>query len=203
MWRQPVQVWWKLNAAVLATIWVFCEGWLTVVITPSCDCPQKCPILIVLSLKSLAEVFSGAASPMWIAGHFPSPADVLVNTVWFYCHFLWWKVVNLFPSPSSTISHLFGILSQWNGGPMHLFSDSPQTARSHQDLSVPLCCLLALGSTPEASSLPPPLYFHRGFVALFSNEEPTFLRQGWRFFKQQGWSWYQQYYKHSVCFEAG
>lgn len=150
---------------------------------------------------SLAEVFSVAASPTWIVGHFPSPADMPVNTVWFYCHFLWWKVVNLFPSPSSTISHLFGIFGQWSrcihslAAPDHQLPSGP--------FRTPQCCLLVLGSSPGASSLPPPLYFHRGFVALSSNEEPTFLGQGWRFFKQQGWSWYQQYYKHAVCFEAG
>lgn len=87
---------------------------------------------------SLAEVFSVAASPMWIVEHFPSPADMLVNTVWFYCHFLWWKVVNLFPSPSSAISHLFGIFGQWSGGPRRSFFGSPLTASSHQDLSEPL-----------------------------------------------------------------
>lgn len=86
----------------------------------------------------LVEVFSVAASPTWIVGHFPSPADMLVNTVWVYCHFLWWKVVNLFPSPSSTISHLFGIFGQLSERPRRSFFGSPQIASSHQDISEPL-----------------------------------------------------------------
>lgn len=114
---------------------------------------EMCQVLIVLSLRQLQVPGAGGKRP---------PSNTPVNAVWFYCHFLWWKVINS-PSPPlpslPPICHPFSILGHWSmrqtlvyplerhGGPfpvLHLSSEpfhkplSPAAPRSSSLLFLPL-----------------------------------------------------------------
>lgn len=144
-------------------------------------------ILIVLSLRSVKfpEVHRDAGASARVGATHPSPH--FFNAVWFYCHFLWWKVINPilpFPSPLP-LNYVSSSQHLWSVEREHCGADRPSFIPREMG-----CSCAAPGPSPLIRKLPLLFFFllsfHRGF-AMFSDEElADYFRQGFRFFQQQG-----------------
>lgn len=138
----------------------------------------------------------------WEGPH--TPFHTLVNVVWFYCHFLWWKVIKPFASPSpfnylSSFQHPWPSECECRGADRLPFipakMSSLRSFTSHRAINFPAASWDCVHSPEASNCLPSTLSFAYFFTEalpcfLVIRNFLIFLRQGLRFFKQQGWSLY-------------
>lgn len=157
------------------------------------DCPvtQKCEV------SGDAPWCCCTAVGGWVGPRIPFHTSV--NVVWFYCHFLWWKVINPFPSPSppncvSASQHPWPVEREHRGADKVLvyprrdgvFLGSPRSFTTHQAFSktsLPPLGIVYMTQRPLNTVFPLPFFFFLFY--LFTEALPCspLMRNWFRFFK--------------------